>query len=123
MQADQQEDALLAERLSSHSLAGPSHAKDQAGLASCSSSAGVKSAAAELAVDSPDPMGMGIIDARTCTLVSFQGLLPHNMHGAYDVEAGRRSINFKQMSHNQQIAHACHGVHMNCGQTPHQSVC
>lgn len=121
MQADQQEDALLAERLSSHSLAGPSHAKDQASLASCSSSVGVKAVVAELAVDSPDPMGMGIIDARTCTLVGFQGFLPHNMHGAYGVEAGRRSIDSQQMSHNQQNAHACHDVHW--AHTPHQTVC
>lgn len=70
MQADQQEDALLAERLSSHSMAGPNHAaKDQTGLAGGPALAGVKSAASELAVDAPDPMGMGIIDARTCTLV------------------------------------------------------
>ena len=71
MQADLQEDALLAERLSSHALAGPGQTgKQTAGAASSTSAVGSKPTAVEIVVDSPDPMGMGIIDARTCTLVT-----------------------------------------------------
>ncbi len=68
-QADQREDSILADRLISHSLAGPHHAEHHSAEPAPNSSHSLAATAAEHVADSQDPMGMGIIDARTCTLV------------------------------------------------------
>ena len=83
MQADLEEDNLLAERLSSHGQAGFSQAGIEAISAGPShASSGSLSAPIETLADMQDPLGMGVIDARNCTLVSesFQHVLPYNIH-------------------------------------------
>ncbi|KAK9835901.1 hypothetical protein WJX74_010572 [Apatococcus lobatus] len=87
-EAEQPEDTLLAERLSSHYMAGPSRSQEGgAGVGLSAAVVGLKSAALDLAVDSPDPMGMGIIDARTCTLRADVGTIRLGRHAS--ILAGR----------------------------------
>ncbi len=71
MQADQEEDDQLADRLSSHGRAGFSQTGKESNASAPSAPAtGSLVTPVELAVDMQDPLGMGVIDARNCTLVS-----------------------------------------------------